>query len=162
MKTRLNYLVITFLFCIPFSHSQSLIVNSENTSFRIKHGNFVQCIGLTSDSVKTYIFGKVEYIGKSGIQLKRNTFLGGSGGFMLYDNIQNIDKVNVIKRSLLPALVCGLIIGQLMFNSNAPEEIFPFIGTAATYLIIVNAIKINKRKLKRNQVGRTVFLELSD
>jgi hypothetical protein len=149
------------LFLILFAHHarpQELKLRFEEKTEFIRKGDFIQCIARKPDDSQVYIYGKVQDVGLSGILLKKNTLLSGSGGFVEYKDIQKIAKIKIVKKSILPALAGGYIIGQLVFINSIPSALTYIISGGATYLLLLHAIKYNRKGLHRNRINETVFI----
>ncbi|CAG5068075.1 hypothetical protein DYBT9623_00803 [Dyadobacter sp. CECT 9623] len=147
-----------FLFTAASAGAQQLNLTFKDKTQIIKRGDFIQCISSRVDRNSQYYFGKVEVIGTDGISIKKNPFLAGSGGFLRYEDITSIAKVRIVKRSILPAIIGGSILGQLASIRYIPSSFGPLIGMPAAYALLVLAIKYNRKELRRNQVNKTVFL----
>jgi len=153
--------ISNILFLILFAYhalSQELKLRFEEKTEVIRSGDFIQCIAIKPDDSQVYIYGKVENVGLLGILLKKNAFLSGSGGFVEYKDIKKIAKIKIVKRSILPALAGGYIIGQLAFINSVPSALMHIVSGGATYLLLLHAIKYNRKSLRRNLVNETVFI----
>jgi hypothetical protein len=129
----------------------------RNKTATVKKGDFLQCIQVSADSMQVFSFGKVRHIDDHGVLLDQNPFLPGSGGFVSYGNMQNLEKISILKRSMLPALIGAYIAGQLIWIENLPKAIGPVAGVVAVFTL-VRSIKHKRKSLFESTVNQKVFL----
>lgn len=139
----------------PYFQIQS--VDSKQT-VKVKKGQFLQCIQRNTFGQEEFVFGEVITIRHDGIMLRVNPFIPGSGGFVLFEDIVNIDKVKLIKRGMLPSFVCGFALGKLSFAFQLSKPVTgPLVGIA-TYFIMYRSVKRKRKSLFENRVPEAVIL----
>jgi hypothetical protein len=125
---------------------------------KVKNGNFLQCIQKNSFGQESFVFGEVIAVRHDGVLLRDNPFIRGSGGFLFYDDIVNIDKIKILKRSLLSACICGIVLGQLIVVHHVPKGIVGPLSGVATFYLMVRALKRKKKSLYKNRVPEAVIM----
>lgn len=155
MKKSFFYLCF-LLFHIANGYSQNIIkiTNlSTNTSVFLKEKDYVQLYYPLNQQKEIFIFGSVRHITESSILLN-------NGAEIEINKILNIDRVPIVKRSLLPVAILGTSIGIITALANAPLPIQIILTTPATFLTLTYTLKFNRKKLKRNIVGQTVSIDV--
>jgi hypothetical protein len=163
-KMKLSGYLVLFLLSLnlPITRAQKpyfLIqsVDSKRT-VKVKKGQFLQCIQRNTFGQEEFVFGEVITIRHDGIMLRVNPFIPGSGGFVLFEDIVNIDKVKLIKRGMLPSFVCGFVLGKLSFAFQLSKPVTgPLVGIS-TYFIMYRSVKRKRKSLFENRVPEAVIL----
>lgn len=165
-KARLyRYLILACLFLLPafsaaLAQKPYFLIQSVKTkkTIKVKRGQFLQCIQKNSFGQESFVFGEVITIRHDGVMLRDNPFIRGSGGFVFYEDIVNIDKVKIVRRSMLPACICGIALGELSFAFSLTSKIMGPISGIATYFIMDRAVRHKRKSLFENRVPETVIL----
>ncbi|WP_188929620.1 hypothetical protein [Dyadobacter endophyticus] len=133
------------------------LLNSGKSQF-VDKGDFVQCIASDGESANRFFFGRIQEVGADGFTLEKMRLVPGSGGIVKFSSIQNIEKLSVNKRGVVPSLVASVIIGQLLYFKHIPQAaVGPLIG-GAVYVILVRSIKHKRKSLFENVVNYTVMI----
>jgi len=154
-------LLLTFLsvYKVTGQQSQFQIKEVEGKNLEtVRTGNYIQSIQSLNNNVNVFSYGRVKRITHDGIELATNPVLQGSGGFVSYNNVRNIEKIKVVKRSILPAIFTGCALTPLAIAFKIPIfSMGPIIGVSSIVILAISARKKN-RKLYRNKVGKSVIL----
>lgn len=132
-------------------------VETKHT-IKVKRGQFIQCIQKNSFGQEEFLFGEVVTIRHDGIVLRANPFIPGSGGFASYEDIVNIDKIKLIKRAMLPSLLCGFVLGKLSFAFQLSKPATGPLVSISTYLVMYRSVKRKRKSLFENRVPEAMIL----
>nr|MBZ1358355.1 hypothetical protein [Dyadobacter fermentans] len=165
MLSRKNYyLPIMWVFMlVPFSalaqkpYFQIKSVKTQQTT-KVKKGQLLQCIQKNAFGQEEFVFGEVVMIRHDGIMLRDNPFIRGSGGFVLYEDIVNIDKIKLFKRIMPSACICGIALGELNLVMNAPKSVVGPVSGIVTYFLMDRAVRRKRKSLFQNRVPEAVIL----
>ncbi|WP_234668991.1 hypothetical protein [Dyadobacter sp. CY261] len=125
---------------------------------KVKRGQFLQCIQKNSFGQESFVFGEVTTIRHDGVILRENPFIRGSGGFVFYEDIVNIDKIKIIKRTMLSASICGIALGELTVAFSLTKKIMGPVSGIATYFVLDRAVRRKSKSLFNNRVPEMVIL----
>ncbi|SDG38899.1 hypothetical protein SAMN04487996_11857 [Dyadobacter soli] len=139
----------------PYFQIQS--VKTKQTTY-IKKGQFLQCIQKNAFGQEEFVFGEVTVIRHDGVMLRDNPYIPGSGGFVFYEDIVNIDKIKLMKRVMLPACVAGIALGGLTVAFQLSKPVYRPLGGIATYYVMYRAVKRKRKSLFENRVPEAVIL----
>jgi hypothetical protein len=158
-----NAFILVFLLVLAhnaLSQKRHFQIQSLKTGkiVEVREGNFLQIIQKIDGTHDEFKFGKIQHISDDGIVLEQNILLGNSGGFVNYGDIKNIEKIKLVKRAVLPAIIGGYVIGQLLWIGQIPNEIAPVAGGAVSAFTLVWSMKRRKRSLYSNQINEEVIL----
>lgn len=156
----LLFLLFRLIVSAAFAQKPYFLMQSvkTNQTTKVKKGQFIQCIQKNSLGQEEFLFGEVITIRHDGVKLRDNPFIPGSGGFVFYEDIVNIDKIKIIKRGMLSACVAGIVLGKLTVAFQLTK---PFTGplvAIADYYVLVRAVKRKRRSLFENRVPEKVIL----
>lgn len=127
-------------------------------TIKVKKGQYLQCIQKNRFGQEEFVFGEVTVIRHDGIKLRDNPYIPGSGGFVFYEDIVNIDKIKLLKRIMLPACVAGIVIGGLTVAFQLSKFVYRPLEAVATYYVMYRAVKRKRRSLFENRVPEAVIL----
>lgn len=153
-------LFLLLAFSVALGQKPYFLIQSVKTkqTIKVKRGQFLQCIQKNSFGQESFVFGEVIIIRHDGVMLRDNPFIRGSGGFVFYEDIVNIDKVRILKRSMLPAGICGIALGELSFAFSLSNKIMGPISGIITYFIMDRAVRRKRKSLYENRVPEKVIL----
>lgn len=133
------------------------MLNSGKSRF-VDKGDFVQCIVSDSASSNRFFFGKIQEVRAEAFTLGKMRLVPGSGGIVKFSSIQNIEKLSVNKRGVVPSLLASAIIGQLLYFKHIPQAaVGPLIG-GAVYVILVRSIRHKRKSHFKNVVNYTIMI----
>ncbi len=158
-----GYLALFFLWLTPsmvIAQKPYFLIQSIETkhTIKVKKGQFIQCIQKNSFGQEEFLFGEVVTIRHDGIMLRANPFIPGSGGFASYEDMVNIDKIKLIKRGMLPSLVCGFVLGKLSFAFQLSKPATGPLVSISTYLVMYRSVKRKRKSLFENRVPDAVIV----
>lgn len=154
------YIFLLSIFSVALAQKPYFLIQSVKTkeTTKVKKGQFLQCIQRNTFGQEEFVFGEVTTIRHDGIMLRVNPFIPGSGGFVLFEDVVNIDKVKLIRRSMLPSFVCGFALGKLSFAFQLSKPVTgPLVGIG-TYFIMYRSVKRKRKSLFENRVPEAVIL----
>ncbi|PSL32395.1 hypothetical protein [Dyadobacter jiangsuensis] len=136
------------------------LVQSVETkhTVKVKKGQFIQCIQKNAFGQEEFVFGEVTVIRHDGVMLRDNPYIPGSGGFVFYEDIVNIDKIKLLKRIMLPACVAGIALGGLTVAFQLSKPVYRPLGGIATYYVMYRAVKRKRKSLFENRIPEAVIL----
>jgi hypothetical protein len=150
-------LIFSILFCIcaHISFGQNVLqINdlSSNKTIKVKKGDNVQFYYALPGEESIFIYGVVRQITNSHVLLS-------NGAEVSLDRILNVDRVPV-GRSLPLAALFGIGMGVVGVATGGTALVAAIAGTPAITFTLLHTLKYNRRHLRRNEVGRTVEIQV--
>ncbi|ACT95275.1 hypothetical protein [Dyadobacter fermentans] len=162
IRLTLLWVSVVLWLIVPATFAQKpyFLIQSVKTkeTIKVKKGQYLQCIQKNKFGQEEFVFGEVTVIRHDGIKLQDNPYIPGSGGFVFYEDIVNIDKIKLLKRSMLPACVAGIVIGGLTVAFQLSKFVYRPLEAVATYYVMYRAVKRKRRSLFENRVPEAVIL----
>ncbi|MFB9293702.1 hypothetical protein [Persicitalea jodogahamensis] len=155
MKNCALVLSIVLFLSIHNSFGQSVLQVSHLSTAKIttiKKGDNVQLYYALPDGESIFIYGSVR-------QINDNQVLLSNGAEVSIDRILNVDRVP-LKRIIPMAALFGVGIGVVGVATGGTVLVPAIAATPAITFTLFNTLKYNRRHLKRNEVGRTVELQI--
>lgn len=150
------FIFLLILLLAKVSHGQNvlLIKNRSNSDITtIKEKDYVQLYYLLNQGEKIFVFGNVKDITQTSVTLK-------TGAEIKIDRIANIARIPLTKRLILPSILMGISISVLGTLTGAPPSLQILAIAPAILITITYVTKVNRRNLKKNQVGYTIDIDI--
>ncbi len=154
------YICLLSAFSAALAQKPYFLIQSVKTmqTTKVKKGQFLQCIQKNTFGQEEFVFGEITVIRHDGVMLRVNPYIPGSGGFVFYEDIVNIDKIELMKRVMLPACVAGIVLGGLTVAFQLSKAVHRPLGGIATYYVMYRAVKRKRISLFENRVPEAVIL----